>query len=75
MRRMKQERLHRGWSQVTLAYKAKVAIADVSRIETGRGQPYPDQAKRLARALGIDPATLLDEVTEAGQASGPEAAA
>lgn len=64
MRRMKHARLQRGWSQVVLAYKAKVAVADVSRIETGRGQPYPNQLKRLARALRLDPQTLLDEVTD-----------
>jgi len=64
MRRMKHERLQRGWSQVVLAYKAKVAVADISRIETGRGQPYPNQRKRLARALRLDPQTLLDEVSD-----------
>lgn len=47
------ERRRRGWSQQTLAHLAGLQAADVSRIETGRLQPYPSQAERLARVLGI----------------------
>jgi transcriptional regulator with XRE-family HTH domain len=64
MFRMTAERRRRGWTQTDLAYKAKVAISEISRIETGRAKPYPGQQARLARALQLDPATLLDEVTE-----------
>jgi len=36
---MKFERLKRGWNQTTLAYRAKVAISEISRIETRRTEP------------------------------------
>ena len=61
MIRLKVERLKRGWSQTELAFKSKVAISEISRIETGRLQPYPSQIKRLARALQVDAAVLLED--------------
>lgn len=48
------ERRRRGWSQQTLAHLAGIQASDVSRIETGRLHPYPSQAQRLARVLGIE---------------------
>lgn len=65
MVRLKAERLKRGWNQLRLAYRAKVAIPDISRFENRRAVPYPAQLQRLARVLEIDPARLLDEVDEA----------
>lgn len=59
---MKQERLRRGWNQTTLAYHARVPTPDVSRIETGRLRPTAAQLVKLAGALGLDPARLLDPV-------------
>jgi ribosome-binding protein aMBF1 (putative translation factor) len=64
MVKMRAERQRRGWNQTVLAFRAKVALADVSKFETRRATPYPGQRKRLARALNLDPETLLDEVTE-----------
>jgi transcriptional regulator with XRE-family HTH domain len=62
MLRIKAERLKRGWRQEDLGFYARMAGADVSRIETGRLQPYPTQVARLAKALGLKPEELLEEV-------------
>jgi transcriptional regulator with XRE-family HTH domain len=62
MVRMRAERLKRGWRQEDLAFYARMAAADVSRIETGRLQPYPSQLVRLAKALDLGPEELLTEV-------------
>ena len=64
MTRLKAERLARGWSQITLAYKARVANSDVSKWERRMAAPYPSQATRLAKVLGIPPDRLLDAVEQ-----------
>ena len=58
--KIKAERLKRKWSQTTLGYHAKLSASEVSRIESGRTRPYPGQAARLGRALGIPPDQLLE---------------
>jgi transcriptional regulator with XRE-family HTH domain len=50
---MKIERVKRELSQAELAQIARVALGDLSRIETGRMRPYPNQAERLSSVLGI----------------------
>ena len=40
-----------GMSQAQLAAKAKLHPSTVSAIESGRLEPYPIQARKLARAL------------------------
>ena len=62
MTKAKVERLRRGWSQQQLALFALIWPSDVSRIETGRTRPYPGQAKRLAKVLGLTPKELQDPV-------------
>ena len=62
MVKLKHERLKRGWSQVDLAYRAKIQPTEISRFETGRARPYPKQAERLARALALKPHELLEWV-------------
>ena len=64
MRRIKAERLKKGWSQTVLAYKSSVSIADISKIELGRLEPYPSQRERLAKALHITPDQLTTEVSD-----------
>jgi transcriptional regulator with XRE-family HTH domain len=59
MLKLKEQRLRRGWTQQDLAYHARMAAADVSRIESGRLKPYPSQLARLARVLGITPEELM----------------
>lgn len=64
MLRIKAERLRRGWTQTELGYHARLASADVSRIESGRLVPYPAQAARLARVLGMNENELLERTSE-----------
>jgi len=52
MLQIRQERITRGWSQAQLARRARISVSDMSRIEGGWLKPYPQQLKRLARALG-----------------------
>ena len=70
MLRIKAERLLRDWSQQDLAHRARMAAADISRIETGRLRPYPGQAKRLARTLKLHASELLQSVDIAVQVKG-----
>jgi transcriptional regulator with XRE-family HTH domain len=60
--KVRAERLRRRWSQTVLGARAGMSASDISRIETGRLLPYPRQISRLARALKLDPAQVLDRV-------------
>lgn len=51
--RLRRERIRRGLTQTALAYAAGMSAPELSRIENGWATPYPGQAERLARALGI----------------------
>jgi len=42
----------RGWSKAELARRARLAEADVGKIESGRLEPYETQLRRLARRAG-----------------------
>lgn len=64
MKKLTELRQARGWSKAELARRARLAEADVGKIESGRHVPYEAQLRRLARALGVPVAeatTLLDE--------------
>lgn len=61
-------RERRGWSQAELARRARIGAPDLSRIERGLLWPYPKQARRLARALGVTEADLGVESVTAPQA-------
>ncbi len=43
----------RGWSRAELARRARMAAADVGKIEAGRLVPYESQLRKLARALRV----------------------
>jgi ribosome-binding protein aMBF1 (putative translation factor) len=62
MIRLKAERLKKGWSQQDLAFRARMAVSDICRIERGWMRPYPGHASRLAAVLGLTPDQLLDRV-------------
>ena len=62
MKRIKAERLRRGWTQTDLGYHSRTSPADISRIETGRLKPYPGQLERLGRVLGVPAGDLLAPV-------------
>lgn len=57
--KMRAARLRLGLSQTKVAARADLSSSDVSRFETGRAKPYPVQARRLGRVLGIPPDELL----------------
>ena len=58
--KIRAERLRRGWRLVDLAYKANVGISELSRIESGRTQPYKNHAIRIAAVLGLKPEELQE---------------
>ena len=64
--RMEAARLARGWSQQRLAVEAGVGYADICRAERGLFRLYPGQAEKIARALGLRPEDLLEEVESDG---------
>ena len=48
-----------GLSQFGLSLRARVHPSTISRIESGHYRPYPAEAKRLARALGVSAEDLF----------------
>lgn len=58
---LKSEREKRGWSQQQLGVLAGIGASDVQRIESRRMVPYPTQAERLAKILGLNPEDLQAE--------------
>lgn len=63
MLRVKAERLRRGWSQLDVAYRARVQPSELSRIERGLVIPYPRQAERLSKVFGLPADTLQQPET------------
>ncbi|MCC6811738.1 MAG: helix-turn-helix transcriptional regulator [Deltaproteobacteria bacterium] len=53
-------RSERGFSKAKLARDSIIHPSDISKFENGHARPYPGQVERLARALGVQPADLLD---------------
>ena len=66
MNRLKFMRLNAGLSQRQLGEKSNVAAPDICKAEKGRLLLYPDQAQRIAAALGWqgDPMELFKEVKD-----------
>ena len=62
MTRLRARRLELGLSQRTVAGRARVASADLSRFETRMATPYKAQAERIAGVLGLLPDSLVDLV-------------
>lgn len=54
-------RRKRGWTRAELGRRARVDPSWIAKIETGRALPYPGQARRLARALGVTAEVLFDQ--------------
>ena len=48
---LKVQRFLRGWTQETLARKARITLWRMNRIECRQIQPTPKEAAQLARAL------------------------
>ena len=59
--RLKEVRELHGWSQKNLAEAAGVSRDSISNYETGHRDAYPATARKLADALGVEIADLLQE--------------
>jgi putative transcriptional regulator len=59
-RRLKKLRTARGISQATLATKAKITREYVNKLEAGQYDPTVSVAQRLARALKVTLAELVE---------------
>ncbi len=62
-RNLRVERKTQSLSQERLAYRAKIHRTEISMLERGLRDPRLSTIVRLARALGIAPAALLEDVT------------
>ena len=63
MLRITRERMQMKMSQAALARRAEIHPTTISLIESGRMQPYPSQAEKLANALCWqgNPAELFED--------------
>jgi transcriptional regulator with XRE-family HTH domain len=62
-RRIRELRYARGWGPEELAKRAKISRDTLYQIERGNDlKPRPETLKRLARALGVSLAVLLEEM-------------
>ena len=57
--RLREARIERFITQQELADKSGLGIVTVSRLENGLQQPRLKNVRKLAAALGIDPADLV----------------
>jgi transcriptional regulator with XRE-family HTH domain len=62
--RLREVRADAGLSQDTLAERAGVHATAIGRMERGGREPRLATILRLARALGVQPGTLLDELDD-----------
>ncbi len=58
-RNLKAERARREWTQEALAHEAGIGVAQVARMERGELDSGITKYIRVARALGVSPASLL----------------
>jgi transcriptional regulator with XRE-family HTH domain len=58
--RISQLRLEAAMTQAKLAEKSNLSIDSISRIERGDRAPSLESLEKIAEALGIDPAELLN---------------
>jgi transcriptional regulator with XRE-family HTH domain len=58
--RVSQLRLEAGMTQAKLAEKSNLSIDSISRIERGDRAPSLESLEKIAEALAIDPAQLLN---------------
>jgi transcriptional regulator with XRE-family HTH domain len=58
--RLKQQRMRRALTQAELAERADVTTATVARIERDEIEPRMTTLRKLAQALEVDPAELVE---------------
>ena len=63
MNAVRYQRSLRGWNQEELAQRAGLRQRTVSSIETGRSNPHPKTLLKLAQALGVEIADLIEVPT------------
>ncbi len=64
--RLKDLRVERALTQEELATKAGVGKNTVNRIERNETEPHMSTLRKLASALGVEPARLVKGGTDAG---------
>jgi len=57
--RLQRARFQKAISQIRLALKTKIHSSALSRIEHGYIKPTPEQRKKIAKALDVDPGWLF----------------
>lgn len=58
--RLRQHRLHRGWTMEITAEKAGLSTGSIGEIEGGHGGYSPETLQKLANAFGITVGELFD---------------
>ena len=61
-----QLRLSKGWSQAELARRAETSQPHIARLELGKVDPQVSTVKKLAKALGVSTATVVDAISPEG---------
>ena len=61
-----QLRLERGWSQAELARRVETSQSYIGRLETGHVDPQLSTVRRIADALGVPLATVVEALTVEG---------
>lgn len=56
-------RLQKGWSQTELAKRASTSQSYIARIELGNVDPQVSTVKKLARALGVPVAAVMEAIS------------
>lgn len=59
-RLIREERKKKGLTQVVVAKSAGIAVNSLRLYEAGKRQPNFDQLKKIAKALNVDPFSLMD---------------
>jgi transcriptional regulator with XRE-family HTH domain len=76
--RLKEVRELHGWSQAKLSEESAVSRDSISNYETGQREAWPATAKKLADALNVEIADLIEparEPTVSGKSEAPRGAA
>lgn len=60
-RRVREERVQRGWTQEQLAERADSTLSFIGQLERGIKKPSLATIKKIANACGIKAGSLLDE--------------
>ena len=66
---LRSHRIHRGFSQLELARRAKIAPGIISNIENQKQYPYKGWRKRIARALNASEKEIFPEEMRFGVAT------